>query len=256
MHLNVHQASLYVHKLSEKIATHNDVEVVLCPTNLALQPLSLQINHRQFKLGAQNIYWRDEGAFTGEVSAAMLRGLVQYAIVGHSERRHIFHESAKDIRTKVQSILRNGITPILCVGETATDRTLGEAAHVIQDQVVSGLANVTSHELENVVIAYEPVWAIGTGKNAIPKDAQNAATIIRREVKALYGAKAAEKVKVLYGGSVSDQNAKDYLKTEGIEGLLVGGASLKVDIFAKIVENASKTEQKEAKKNKPIGKKT
>ena len=256
MHLNVHQASLYTHKLSEKITTHNDVEVVLCPTSLALQPLSLQINHRQFKLGAQNVYWRDEGAFTGEVSAAMLRGLVKYALVGHSERRHIFHESAKDIRTKVQSTLRNDITPILCVGETATDRTLGEAVHVIQDQIVSGLANVTSSELEDIVIAYEPVWAIGTGKNAKPQDAETAAVTIRREIKALYGEKGAEKVRVLYGGSVNEENAKEYLATQGIDGLLIGGASLKADVFAKIVEGAHKVKEKNDMENKQTGKKS
>lgn len=255
MHLNVHQASLYVHKLSDKIKTRNDVEVVLCPTMLALQPLSLQVNHRQFKLGAQNVYWRDEGAFTGEVSAAMLRGLVKYAIVGHSERRHIFHETAKDVRTKVQSVLRNDITPILCVGETVTDRTLGEAVHVIQDQVVSGLANVTSNELENVVIAYEPVWAIGTGKNAKPEDAEAAAVTIRREIKALYGEKAAEKVRVLYGGSVTKENAKQYLKTNGIDGLLIGGASLKAETFAGIVEDAHNAKEQN-EKNKQTGRKS
>lgn len=254
MHLNVHQASLYIHKLGSKITAHNDVEVVICPTTLALQPLSLQINHRQFKLGAQNVYWRDEGAFTGEVSAAMLRGLVKYALVGHSERRHIFHESAKDIRTKVQAILRNNITPVLCVGETATDRTLGEATHVIQDQVVSGLANVTSHELENVVIAYEPVWAIGTGKNAKPEDAEAAAMTICREIKALYGEKAAEAVRILYGGSVNEENAKEYLAIKGIHGLLIGGASLEIDVFTKIVEDAHTIKEKSSIKNKQPGK--
>ncbi len=254
MHLNVHQASLYLHTLSEKIAVHNDVETVLCPTTLALQPLSLQVNHRQFKLGAQNVYWRDEGAFTGEVSAAMLRGLVKYALVGHSERRHIFHESAKDIRTKVQALLRNDIQPILCVGETATDRALGEEVQVLQDQVISGLANVTSHELEKVVIAYEPVWAIGNGNNAKPEDASQAATTIRREIAALYGEKAAERVQILYGASVNVDNAKEYLSYQGINGLLIGGASLQADAFTKIVECAHNVKDNSGMKNKQSGK--
>ncbi|HYG83529.1 MAG TPA: triose-phosphate isomerase [Verrucomicrobiae bacterium] len=234
MHFNTHQASVYLHKLSQAIPTHRDVEVVLCPNIMTLQSLSLQVNHRQFKLGAQNAYWRDEGAYTGEISAAMLRGLVQYLIVGHSERRHIFNESDKDIRAKVQAALRNSIRPILCVGETAAERADNETSHVLHDQIIGGLANITSEELDEVVIAYEPVWAIGTGKNARPDDVAVAVKHIRRNVAALFGDDAAKKVRVLYGGSVTKDNASDYLATKGINGLLVGGASLQADVFASI----------------------
>src|SRR3990167_1786929 len=133
MNMNVHQASVFIHHLSKKVAVHRDVEVVVSPTMLALQPLSLQIDRRQFKLAAQNFYWRDHGAYTGEVSATQLRGIVSYGLVGHSERRHVFHESDKDTRAKVQSAIRNGIRPVLCVGETASERAGGETTDAIHD---------------------------------------------------------------------------------------------------------------------------
>ena len=243
MHLDTHQASLYLHDLSQKIPAHKDVEVVLCPTLLSLQSLRLQTDRKQFKLGAQNSYWRDEGAYTGEVSATMLRGVVDYILVGHSERRHIFNETDKDIRAKVQAVLRNRITPVLCVGETATERTANETKQVLQDQVAGGLANVTSDELPNVVLAYEPVWAIGTGENAKPSDVKQAFDIIRSEVTELYGQEAAKNLKILYGGSVNKDNAVDYLKEEVVDGLLIGGASLQAETFSGIVELAHKTQK-------------
>lgn len=241
MNLNVHEASLFVHKLAGKVRNRRDVEVVLAPTTLALQSLSLQVNHRQFRLAAQNFYWRDSGAFTGEVSATQLHGVVQYAIVGHSERRHVFHETDKDIRNKVQAAIRNDIWPILCVGETASERANDETQHVLHDQVVGGLANVTSEELEHVTIAYEPVWAIGTGNNATPADVTKAIKTIRRQVKHLYGETAAAGVRVLYGGSVKPESAADYLALTDVDGLLVGGASLDVYAFSDIVKKAHKT---------------
>ena len=241
MNLTTHEASLYLHKLSDMVKVHRNVEVVLAPTILALQSLSLQVNHRQFKLAVQNLYWRDQGAFTGEVSAAQLHGIVQYAIVGHSERRHVFHESDKDTRNKVQAALRNRITPILCVGETASERAWGETNDVIHDQLIGGLANVTSDELEHVVIAYEPVWAIGTGDNALPGDVVAAVKAIRSQIKHLYGVAASKSVRVLYGGSVKATSAADYLAIEGIDGLLVGGASLDAHEFTEIINKAHET---------------
>ena len=238
MHLNTHQSSLLLHRLSEIVPIHQTVQTVLCPSIMPLQSLSLQLNHRQFKLGAQNCYWRDEGPYTGEVSATMLRGLVDYVIVGHSERRHVFGESERDIRQKVQAAIRNGIKPILCVGETAHERSEGETPHVLHDQIVSGLLNVTSHEVANLVIAYEPVWAIGSGEPAHPKDVKSAVKTIRKQIEALYGEKAAKSVKILYGGSTSAENCSMFLDIEGVDGLLVGGASLKAEEFASIVEKA------------------
>lgn len=244
MNMNVHDASIFVHKLAAEVQVHRDVEVVIAPTFLALQPVSLQIDRRQFKLAAQNLYWRDSGAFTGEVSAAQLRGLVEYAIIGHSERRHIFREHDKDIRSKVQAAVRNNISPILCVGETAHERSVGETLEVIHDQLIGGLANVTSDEFSRIVIAYEPVWAIGTGKNALPEDADKAARAIRRQITHLYGEKAAKEVRILYGGSATADSASTYLATPGIDGLLVGGASLTVPSFASIIASAHSGEKR------------
>jgi len=238
MHFTTGQASLYLHKLDQMAPSFRDVETVLCPNVLALQSLSLQVNHRKFHLGAQNCYYEDAGAFTGEVSATQLRGLVHYVIVGHSERRHIFGETNKEVALKVQAVLRNGMQPILCVGETKHERREGETAHVIHDQVVAGLRNVSSDEIENIVIAYEPVWAIGTGDVASVEDAVKAAKLIRKHVRALFGEKAAEAVRVLYGGSVDSSNDTGFIRAEGVDGLLVGGASLKAPVFSSIIEHA------------------
>jgi triosephosphate isomerase len=189
MYNNTHKASLLLHALSQKVKTTRSVEVVLCPNLLALQSLSLQVNHRQFKLGAQNCYWRDEGAFTGEVAAEMLRGVVDYVIVGHSERRHVFHETERDIRQKVQAVLRNRMKPILCVGETALEHSDGETLEVVHDQITSGLANITSEEMVDLAIAYEPVWAIGTGKIPTEHDITAVEKAMRKQISALYGKK-------------------------------------------------------------------
>lgn len=238
MNLDVHESSLYLHKLSEMVQVHRSVEVVLAPTMLTLQSLSLQINRRQFKLAAQNFYWRDHGAYTGEVSATQLRGIVDYGLVGHSERRHVFHETDKDTRAKVQAGIRNGIRPVLCVGETASERSDGETNDVIHDQLIGGLANITADELDQVIIAYEPVWAIGTGNNARPEDVTAAIKAIRSQIRHLYGSKQAEAIQVLYGGSVKAESAADYLALSEVDGLLVGGASLDAYAFSTIIEKA------------------
>lgn len=238
---------MFVHKLAELVESHDDVEVVLAPTALALQSVSLQTNHHQFKLAAQNFYWRDKGAYTGEVSATQLRGLVQYGLIGHSERRHVFGETNKDIRSKVQAAFRNEIIPVLCIGETATERTLGEADAVMHDQLMAGLSNITSDEAKKLVIAYEPVWAIGSGKNAMPRDVEQAVASIRKQVKHLFGKSTADNVRILYGGSVTVDNVSSYLKVEGVDGLLVGNTSLDVRAFASIVSSVHKTLNKEKK---------
>lgn len=238
MHFSTGQASLYLHKLEQTVASYRAIDVVLCPNMLALQSLSLQVNRRKFKLGAQNCYFKDEGAFTGEVSATMLRHLADYVIIGHSERRHIFGETDKEITQKVQAVIRNGMQPILCVGETKHERTDGETGSVLHGQVTAGLANITSDEIEQIVIAYEPVWAIGTGDFATPESVVEAIKLIRKQVKALFGVEAAKKIRVLYGGSVDADNAGSYLQSEGVDGLLVGGASLKANVFSAIIERA------------------
>ena len=240
MNLNMQEASLYLHKLMEVLKPRRDVEVVVSPTTLTLQSLSLQINRRIAKLAAQNCYWRDHGAYTGEVPAAHLRGIADYVLIGHSERRYIFIESDKDIRLKVQAAIRNRLQPILCIGETAQERALGETRDVLADQLTSGLANVTAEELDRVVIAYEPIWAIGTGDNAKPVDVKKATQMIRQHVAHLYGKKAAEEVRILYGGRITVDSAADYLAISGLDGLLVGAASLDIHQFTEIIEKAHK----------------
>ena len=240
MNFNTHEASLYLKKLADSIKVRRDVEVILAPSIMSIQSLSLQVNLRQFKLAAQNFYWRDHGSFTGEVSASQLRGIVQYGLVGHSERRYLFHESDKDIRNKVAAAVRNNIKPILCIGETAWERASGETRDIIHDQLLGGLTNITSDELRDVIIAYEPVWAIGTGQNALPIDVVVAVRTIRKQIEHLYGPKAADEVKVLYGGSITADSAPDYLALPGVDGLLVGGSSINEHVFCQIVANAHK----------------
>lgn len=239
MNLNVHESSLFVAKLSQCVPIKRDVETVICPSFLSLQPVSLQINHRQMKLGAQNCYWRDEGAFTGEVSATQLRGLAQYVLVGHSERRNIFGEDDRDIRFKVQAAIRNGLRPVLCVGETEMERSDGDTEHVLQDQVASGLMNIGSDELDQVLIAYEPVWAIGGSAAASEEDIAEAMKIIKTQIEHMFGKKAAEIVPVLYGGSSNLKNGKQILSIPNVDGLLVGRASLIAPEFAGLVEAAA-----------------
>jgi triosephosphate isomerase len=180
---------------------------------LVLQPLSLQIDRRKFRLAAQNAYHKDSGAYTGEVSFTMLQDLVHYVIVGHSERRLYFNESLDIIQSKVTAAVRNDITPIICVGETKGDRSAGETRQVLHDQVTTALANLTAKEVETIVIAYEPVWAISTfdGELAKPDDVKKAMDYIRYQVGELYGKKTAKRVRVLYGGSVDDQIVRGYL---------------------------------------------
>ncbi|MGO3702034.1 MAG: triose-phosphate isomerase [Candidatus Saccharimonadales bacterium] len=240
MNLNTHEASLYLHKLQDALQVRRDVEVVVAPTTLTLQSMSLQIDRHKVKLAAQNFYWRDFGAYTGEVSATQLRGIVDYGLIGHSERRHVFGERNSEMRHKVQAALRNNIRPVLCIGETIHERTAGETDAIIHDQLVAGVANVTSEEIADVVIAYEPVWAIGTGDNATPKDVAAAIRTIRSNVAHMYGKTASEAVHVLYGGSVTANSAADYLATPGVDGLLVGGASLKLHEFIDITKKAHK----------------
>ncbi len=236
MHLNASQASILVHRLQERIRIHQDIEVVLAPSMLTLQPMSLQIDRRKFRLAAQNAYFRDDGAFTGEVSFTMLRDLAHYVIVGHSERRHVFHEDLDMVRDKVAAAVRNQITPILCVGETETERKEGETKQVLHDQLMTGLSDLTAAEVGALVISYEPVWAIGTGNVAKPEQVTEAVDYIRNYVKDVFGPKAAKGLRVLYGGSVVPDVISGFLGVPGVGGFLVGGASLNYHSFAGIVD--------------------
>ncbi|MDR0591167.1 MAG: triose-phosphate isomerase [Candidatus Nomurabacteria bacterium] len=239
MNFTVDEASHHLHRLAGKAKPSADVEVVLAPALFTIQSLSLQVSRKQFKLAAQNFYHRDFGAFTGETSIAQLRGFVDYAIVGHSERRYIFGETANDVRLKVAAAVRSDVSPVLCIGETATEKMLGETADVIYDQLVGGLSDVTSEDIENVVVAYEPVWA-KDAKPPLPDDIAKTVKTIRRHIEHLYGKKAATIVRIVYGGSVDAINAESYLKVTGVDGLLVGGASLNVEEFCEIIDISNK----------------
>lgn len=244
MNLNVSEASTLVHRLSERVRIHRDIEVVLAPSLLTLQPMSMQIDRRKFRLAAQNAYHKDEGQFTGEVSFNMLRDLVHYAIIGHSDRRYKFDEDFEEVRDKMAAAVRNGITPILCVGETKQERQDKETMQVLHDQVTSALSNLTSEEVEDVVIAYEPVWALSNGKDfahheiPTPELIAKAVAAIRNNVRHLYGARVAERMRVIYGGSSSKSTAGGLLASQGVDGLLVGGASLIYEEFSGIIDAA------------------
>ena len=243
LNFTVGEASIYLHKLQKKIPNYRDVEVVVAPSLVALQSLSLQIDRHKMKLAAQNAFYRDYGAYTGEVSFAQLRGLVDYCIVGHSERRHIFGEDDKMIQKKVAAAVRNKITPILCVGETESERAFGETADVIRDQVLGGLSDVSEEDIDKVIIAYEPVWAISStkaAKLASPDDVAAAVKMIREILTEIYGEKTVENIPVLFGGSVNPSNAGAYLTVPGVDGLLVGGASLILSEFTDIIEVAKR----------------
>jgi triosephosphate isomerase len=240
-----------VHRLHERIKIHRDIEVVLAPSMLTLQPMSVQIDRRKFRLAAQNAYWRDEGPFTGEVSFTMLRDLVHYVIVGHSERRHVFNEDLDTIRDKVAAAVRNDITPILCVGETKQERQQGETRQVLHDQLMTGLSNLTAGEVGGMVIAYEPVWAISNGSNyadhEIPKPDEVSSVVdyIRDYVKGVFGPKAAKNLRVLYGGSTMPDMVAGIVSVPGVDGFLVGGASLNYHAFSNIIELTRKWQREQ-----------
>jgi triosephosphate isomerase len=251
MHLNTHEASLLVHRLNERIPVHRDIEVVLAPSLLSLQPLSLEIDRRKFRLAAQNAFYKDEGAYTGEVSFTMLRDLVHYAIIGHSERRIYFGETLDIVRDKVSAAVRNKITPLVCIGETYEERQAGETKQVLHDQLTTALSDLTAGDVEDTVIAYEPVWAISTfgGILAKPHEAEEAMKRIRYEIEELYGHKAAEMVRILYGGSVDEQTVRSYLECENCDGALVGAASLNYHKFSAIADSAYRLVQEQRRED-------
>lgn len=240
MDFNIAESSLYLHHFYKVLNSHRSVEVVIAPSMMALQPLSLQIDRRKTYLAAQNAYSKDQGPFTGEVSFTMLSGLVDYAIIGHSERRIYFNEGLELVRDKVAAAIRNGIKPILCIGESKPERLAGETKRVIHDQLITAISNLTAEEIRKVAVAYEPIWAISTfdGEPAAPPDIQKAIDFIRYQISELYGAAIAAEVRVLYGGSVNADTVSGYLTLDGCDGALVGAASLDYQAFATIVDKA------------------
>jgi triosephosphate isomerase (TIM) len=220
----------------DALALARDRDVMVAPPFVSIPAVSQALAGSSIELGAQNMHFEDKGAFTGEVSAPMLKAFsVRYVIIGHSERRHVFNEPGELINKKVKAALRHRITPILCVGETQDEHDSGRALEVVIGQLQHGLEGVGDSEIASIVLAYEPVWAIGTGRNATPDQAATVHGAIRGALAERYGAATADTVRIIYGGSVTPDNVDSLVSHRDIDGALVGGASLKADSFARIV---------------------
>jgi triosephosphate isomerase len=222
-----------------EVGKETDVSLVVCPPFTALDAVSKKIGGTNLQLGGQNMHYESSGAYTGEISASMLRDqFVSHVILGHSERRMYFGEDDTLINRKVQAAIANNLKPILCVGETLEERESGKTLEVVARQVRGGLRDIKKAQSDMVIIAYEPVWAIGTGKTATPEMAQEVHKAIRGLLAELFGKTAAAKIRILYGGSMKPENAEELLKQEDIDGGLIGGASLEAKSFAKLAKIA------------------
>lgn len=211
-------------------------EVVLCVPYIDLFYSLLTAQNTNIKIGAQNMHQEEKGAYTGEVSAEMLKSIgVEYVIIGHSERRQYYNETDKSVNEKIKAALKNGLKPIVCVGETLEQKEEGKTEEIITKQVELALEGLEKEQVEKVIVAYEPIWAIGTGKTATKEDANSNIKCIRNKIADIYGQNTADKVIILYGGSVKASNSKELFEMSDIDGALVGGASLKVEEFSKIV---------------------
>ena len=248
MNLTVGDSSIYLQRLLKKIKPSRGLEIIIAPSAISLASLSLQLerNKSKIKLAAQNFYQKDFGAYTGEISIAQLRGVVSYALVGHSERRFIFGETNKDISQKVAAAIRSGITPVLCIGETENQRNFGETKDVLRDELLGGLSEIDTEDVKKCLIAYEPVWAISSTERARPATPDEIATsiqLIEEQLVDIYGQETAEQIPLLYGGSVNPNNAGAYLTIPGINGVLVGESSLISDNFNEIIETAKRVRE-------------
>ncbi len=220
-------------KLIPLVASVRDRDIVLAPTFTSLSTVAETIQGTNLALAAQNLFWEDKGAFTGEISAEMLLALgCKYVIIGHSERRQYFGETDETVNKKIRQALNKGLLPIVCVGELLSEREAGKANNVIERQIAGAFKGVTAAEMQKIVVAYEPVWAIGTGKTATPDQANEIHAFIRSKVKAMYSAEVAEALRIQYGGSVTPDNVSQLMAKPDIDGALVGGASLKPESFA------------------------
>ena len=227
--------------LLRSLAGHDAAEILICPAMVNLVKVSETVRGSKLRLGAQNLHWEAEGAFTGEVSGAMLKACgCEYVLIGHSERRQYFGETDESVNKKTKAALRSGLSPIVCVGETLQEREKGDPRIVVERQVQKGIAGLSKEDFAKAVIAYEPVWAIGTGKTATPAQAQEMHAFIRKTLSAMYGDDPARRTRILYGGSVKPDNIDALMAEPDIDGGLVGGASLKSADFSRIVQYRAK----------------
>ena len=236
MNKTIPEAVAMVKELKGKIADVKDVDVLICPTFTAIAALANEAKGSNINIGAQDIFWEAKGAFTGEIAPNMLVDAgCTYVIIGHSERRQYFGETNETVNKKVKAALANGLIPVVCVGETLKEREDDVTFKVIESQIREGLKDLSKEEAAKIVIAYEPVWAIGTGKTATPDQAQEVHAFARKIYGEMYG-EVCQQVRILYGGSVKPDNVKELMKKEDIDGGLVGGASLKADSFEALVK--------------------
>jgi triosephosphate isomerase (TIM) len=235
MHMKLAEASALAKGVADGCASLDDVDIVLAPPFTALATVASVIGGTSIRLGAQDLHWEEKGAFTGEISPIMLKDAgCSYVIIAHSERRQFFGETDRTANRKVLAALAHGLAPILCVGESEAERDRGVTFVVIDRQVKEGLKDVAASQLETLVVAYEPIWAIGTGRTATPEQAEEVHQSIRGQLAKLFGAEAANQVRILYGGSVKPDNVDDLMAEADIDGALVGGASLDVASFIRI----------------------
>lgn len=232
MNMLPNEAIELMERLIPKVKDSKD-EIIVCVPYIDLFYTLLEAQQTNIHVGAQNVFYEDKGAYTGEVSATMLKSInTEYVIIGHSERRRYFNETDEIVNKKAKKALENGLKPIICVGETLEEKEQGKAIEVITNQVAKALKDLTIKDLSNTIIAYEPIWAIGTGKTATKEDAESSIKSIREKIKSIFNT---DDVSILYGGSVKPENAKELFSMPNIDGALVGGASLKADSFAGIV---------------------
>ena len=236
MNKTVEESLDLVRKLKATLSNIVGVEVAVAPPFTALYAIARELKGSFIRLAAQNLFYEEKGAFTGEVSPLMIKEIgCQYVIIGHSERRQFFGETDETVNRKIKAALGQGVKPIFCMGETLKERDEGKTFSVIERQAEGGLRGIGKEEVKNIVMAYEPVWAIGTGKTATPEQAEEVHQFIRERLERLYSREIAESIRIQYGGSVTPENIKGLIRQENIDGALVGGASLKSETFSRIV---------------------
>ena len=239
MNLNRAEAVTLARDLATAVSG-SDVDILVCPPYVYLDAVSSAVPGSGISLGAQDVYFESSGAFTGEISPAMLTDIgCSFVILGHSERRHVMGETNEQVNKKIHAALTAGLTPVLCLGETLDDRESGKTLDVIESQFEGSLAGLADSQVQKTVIAYEPVWAIGTGKTATPEQAQEVHADLRKMLADRYNSETSDSVRILYGGSVKPDNAAELMSQSDIDGALVGGASLKADGFAAIINAAN-----------------
>lgn len=233
---NTNKEALLLVESIKKITLNKDVEAVLCVPFTALHEVKKLIIDSDIKLGAQNMHWEESGAYTGEISPLMLKDIgIDYCIIGHSERRQYYNETDETVNKKLKASLSHGILPIICVGETLEEREANKAEKIVKNQIINAFEGISADEIKNIVIAYEPIWAIGTGRTASSDDANAMCAFIRETIGGIYSEEEKNIIRIQYGGSVKPSNVKELMEKSDIDGALVGGASLKANDFVKLI---------------------